>query len=377
MTRQSLALIDVFSSIPDSRQPRGKRYPLKSILALAAAAMLCGYRSYSAIAEWGRNYGQDLARALGFTHDKTPCASTLHTIFRNLDRQCFEYGLGLWAESVIEETSGQEFECASVDGKSLRGSQKQGARAAHLLSALSHRLGLTLCQKAVPDETNEIGVVLELLRGLILDGKVITVDALLTQKKLAEAILAQRGHYLMAVKENQTELLEWIRSVLDEPHWFCERADEADTVDIGHGRIEHRKIVSSSALTGSELWPGMKQVFKIERTVIKKKSGVGRQEVVYCVTSLSREQARAEQLLKMSRRHWHIENKSHWVRDVTYDEDRSQVRCGSIPQVMAALRNAAIGLMRCAGETNIAAACRRFAAQPWSALALIGIKPEN
>ena len=104
-----------------------------------------------------------------------------------------------------------------------------------------------------------------------------------------------------------------------------------------------------------------------------KKNGTERAEIVYGVTSLSREQASAAQVLELVRTHWHIENKSHWVRDVAYDEDRSQVRVGSIPQVMAALRNTAIGLMRAAGETNIAAACRRFAAQPWSALALIGI----
>jgi hypothetical protein len=82
-------------------------------------------------------------------------------------------------------------------------------------------------------------------------------------------------------------------------------------------------------------------------------------------------------LLDFSRHHWHIENKSHWVRDVTFDEDRSPVRCGHIPQMMAALRNTAIGLMRWSGETNIAAACRRFAARPWDALDLIGISAEN
>ena len=377
MTRHCLGLIDVFSSIPDFRQPKGRRHPLKAILALAAAATLCGYRSYSAIAEWGRNYGAELARALGFTHQKTPCASTLHTVFRNLDRQLFEQELGSWAEAVMGESLSEELEPTAIDGKSLRGSQKQGAAGAHLLSAVSQRLGLTLSQRAVPDCTNEIGVVLDLIRGLILEGRVITVDALLTQKKIAEAILAQRGHYLMVVKENQAEVLNWIRSVLDEPQWFCEGTVEAETLDIGHGRIEHRKLSASSTLSDGELWPGLKQVLKIERRVIEKKSGRERQEVVYGVTSLSREQAGAEQLLKMSRGHWHIENKSHWVRDVTYDEDRSQVRSESLPQVMAAMRNAAIGLMRCAGETNIAAACRRFAAQPWSALSLIGIKPEN
>lgn len=374
MTRHCLALIDVFSSIPDFRQSKGKRHPLKAILAMAAAAMLCGSRSYSAIAEWGRNYGADLASALGFTHSKTPCASTLHTIFSNIDKQMFETRLSSWAELALRDAPATELEPAAVDGKSLRGSQKQGASSAHLLSALSHRLGLTLGQKAVPDQTNEIGVVLELLRDLILEGKVITVDALLTQRKIAEAILAQRGDYLMVVKENQAELLNWIRSLFEDPVWLRELPDEVETIDIGHGRVEVRRLRASSALSGSELWPGIEQVFEIRRVVIKKKSGDESQEVVYGITSLSGGRAGAEELLKIARGHWAIENKSHWVRDVTFDEDRSQVRSGSIPQVMAAMRNTVIGLMRCAGETNIAAACRRFAAQPWSALALIGIK---
>ena len=374
MTRHCLALIDVFSSIPDFRQSKGKRHPLKAILAMAAAAMLCGYRSYSAIAEWGRNYGADLASALGFTHSKTPCASTLHTIFSNIDKQMFETKLSSWAEAALRDAPATELESASVDGKTLRGSQKQGADAAHMLSALSQRLGVTLAQKAVPDQTNEIGVVIELLRELILEGKVITVDALLTQRKIAEAILAQRGHYLMVVKENQAELLNWIRSLFDDPIWLRELPDEVETIDIGHGRVEVRRLRASSALSGSNLWPGIEQVYEIRRVVIKKKSGSESREVVYGITSLSRGRANAEELLKIARGHWAIENKSHWVRDVTFDEDRSQVRSGSIPQVMAAMRNAVIGVMRKAGETNIAAACRKFAAQPWSALALLGIK---
>src|SRR5438105_5501635 len=143
MTRSSLVLIEVFSAIPDFRQAGGKRHPLPAILALAAAAMLCGYRSYSAIAEWGRNYGQALASALGFKNGKTPCAATLHTIFRRLDKQRFEAQLGGWAEAVLAATATAELEAEAIDGKSLRSSQKQGARGAHLLSAVSHRLGLT------------------------------------------------------------------------------------------------------------------------------------------------------------------------------------------------------------------------------------------
>lgn len=315
-----------------------------------------------------------MARALGFTHKKTPCAATLHTIFRNLDKHVFESELGRWAESVMKQSPAQDLECASIDGKRLRGSQKQGAAAAHLLSAVSHHLGLTLGQRAVPDETNEIPIVLELLQELILEGRVITMDALLTQRKLAQAILDARGDYLMVVKENQAELKDWIRSLFDDPVWLREVPQAAETIDIGHGRIEHRKLTASSALSESNLWPGLRQVFEMERTVIEKSSGKTTQEVVYGCTSLDHRKATAATLLNIARGHWTIENKSHWVRDVTFDEDRSQVRCGSIPQVLAALRNATIGLMRSTGENNIAAACRRYAAQPWSALALIGVK---
>src|SRR5262250_2249513 len=93
-------LIDVFAAIPDFRQARGKRHALGAIFALACCAMLCGARSYSAIAEWGRNYGVRIAQALGFTH-ATPCAATLHTIFRRVNRDAFEAHLGAWADQVV------------------------------------------------------------------------------------------------------------------------------------------------------------------------------------------------------------------------------------------------------------------------------------
>lgn len=374
MTRPSLALIELFSAIPDFRQAQGKRHPLPAILALAAAAMLCGYRSYSAIAEWGRNYGQALATALGFTNGKTPCAATLHTVFRNLDKQRFETQLGAWAEAVLSATPTAELEAEAIDGKSLRSSQKQGAPGAHLLSAVSHRLGLTLGQRAVPDSTNEISAARELLSGLIIKGRVITMDALLTQRKLAEAILARGGHYVMMAKDNQPQLRKWIKALFDEPLWLREEPRTAESLDLGHGRIERRKLQVSSALSDHGLWPGLSQVFALEREVSRVKSGKHSQEVVYGCTSLTKARASAEILLKLVRGHWTIENRSHWVRDVTFDEDRSQVRKGNIPQVMAALRNAVIGLMRNAGESNIAAACRKYAAQPQAALALIGIE---
>lgn len=378
MTSSSLALVDLLAHIHDFRQSSGKRYSLTSILALAVAAMLCGFKSYSAIAQWGRIYGNELALALGFKDGKTPCAATFCNIFSRLDRLDLETKLASWTDSLQILSQEEDYlEAVSLDGKSLRGSKKQGAPAAHLLSALGHRLGLTLFQVAVEDHTNEIGTVKQLLDSLILKDKLITTDALLTQREVAQTIVQEGGHYIQVVKENHPSLLAQCEAAIEAVAFYPERKDEAKTEDCCHGRIEERRIITSSVLEDCPVWPGMKQVFKIERRVIEKKTGKESQWEVYGVTSLTKKQARAEKVLEAVRGHWSIENKSHWVRDVIYEEDRSQVRKGSTPQVMAALRNTAIGLMRWSGERCIAAACRRFAAQPWAALALIGISVEN
>jgi hypothetical protein len=195
MSQPRRPLIQVLAEMPDPRQARGKRYPLGAVLALACAAMLCGYRSYSAIAEWGRNYGSALLQALGFTGTRAPCAATLCLILRRLDCERLEAALGQWAEGVLATAAPAPGagEGLSLDGKTLRGSHNQGAPGAHLLSALSQRLGLTVAQTAVDEKTNEITAVQTVLEKLLLAGRVVTVDALLTQRAVAQAIVAGGG----------------------------------------------------------------------------------------------------------------------------------------------------------------------------------------
>jgi predicted transposase YbfD/YdcC len=349
---------------------------LVAILALACAAMLCGYRSYSAIAEWGRNYGAPFLAALGFKQ-AAPCVGTLHFVLRHLDAVRLEACLAQWANQVLATQEGEAGEALATDGKTLRGSQKGGAPGAHLLATVSQRLGLTLNQCAVADKTNELTAMQAMLEGLLLTGRIITADALHTQRSFAEAVLAAGGDYVLIAKDNQPQLCGDIRTLFQEPEVVKETLTQATTIDLGHGRIEVRRLIASSALVGYTPWPGLQQVFQIQRTITIKKTAQRRQEVVYGVTSLSPQQADAARLLTLVRGHWRIENRSHWVRDVTFDEDRSTVRCGSTPQVMAALRNTTIALMRLAGHTNIAAACRHYAARPWAALALLGIHAEN
>jgi len=367
-------LIEVLGEIPDPRHARGKRHPLPAILALVCAAVLCGYRSYSAVAEWARIYPPEVVRALGFTRPQGPCAGTLCTLLQRLDRAALEAKLGAWAEGVLASLPagvGAD-EAVALDGKTLRGSRQQGAVGVHLLAALSHRLGLTLGQRAVDDKSNEITAIGPLLRGLLLEGRIFTVDALLTQRAVARTIVDGGGDYVMVVKENQPQLLADIRLVFTDPP-VGDDPLRVQTSDSGHGRSECRSLTLSRALADYSDWPGAQQVFQLQRRVVTKKTGAVRTQTVYGLTSLDRPRADAARVLALTRHHWHIENRSHYVRDVFFAEDRSQVRCGATPQVMAAFRNTAIGLLRLCGEGNIAATGRRLAAQPRAALALLGI----
>jgi predicted transposase YbfD/YdcC len=372
-------LVASVHDIPDPRYPRGRRHPLAAILALMGVAMRCGSRRDSAIADGGRGYGQQLARALGVTPAKTPCAATLDHVLRQRDAHLGEATLGAWAARVLtaRPPAPGELDAVAIDGTTLRGSRKQGAPAVHLLSALSHRVGWTLWQQAVADTTHESPLLEAVLHALVLEGRVSTVDALLTQRTMAHRIVESGGDYVRLVKGTQAQLQHEIPVVFHDPSTGAEARAASETVESGHGRLAGRRRTASTALAGYSDGPGLAQVFALERHVTSKQRGEQHHEVVYGSTSLGPDRADPARLRHWVRAHWQIEHRVHGVREVTFEEDRSHVRRGSIPQVMAAFRNPAIGLMHGAGETNIAAACRRFAAQPWLALALSGIRPEN
>jgi hypothetical protein len=337
---------------------------------------LCGSRTSSAIAAWGRHYGTGMPQALGVVHD-TPCAATLQTVFRSVARDMVARRLGAWAAQVVARHPPAPTAAAvALDGKTLRGSRTQGAPGVHRFSALSHHVGLTRAQQAVSDKTNAIMQVEAVLRQLGLPGRVFTREALLTQRHVAQAMVDGGGDDVMLVTAHQPQRHAAIAVVLTLPP-AGDPQPSARTVDIGHGRSAQRTMTTSAALVGHNEWPGFAQVCEIGRHGITKKTAEARVEVVYGVTSLRPERVTPGQFVACVRGHWPIENKSPWVRDVTFDADRSQVRCGNIPQVMAALRKTTIGVLRWAGHTNMAAACRQLAAQPAQALALIGIALEN
>jgi predicted transposase YbfD/YdcC len=200
-------------------------------------------------------------------------------------------------------------------------------------------------------------------------GRLVTGDALYCQRKLCSQIVAAGGYYLVIVKENQKHLYQDIKLLFDEPP----PGEVFATVEQceKHGdRVEVRRLWASSALRDYLDWPGVQQVIKIER--VSRRKGKVSSQVRYAITSLD-ERTSASQLLRQVRGHWGIENRLHYVRDVTFGEDGSQVRSGAAPEVMAALRNTVIGILRQAGWSNIAAALRHNSWQTGASLRLLGI----
>lgn len=364
-------LIEILATIPDKRESQGKRHALAGMLALGCVATLCGYENPNAIAEWGRNYGEKYAGLLGFERHGYPATSSWYRILGGVDVEAVEAVLTGWCERVLSALAGSKRSSVRIDGKTLRGSKRQGAINSHLLSAYAADIGVVLAQQGVDDKTNELGAIDDFLLGLALHGRVVTTDALLTQQDVAAQIVNQEGDYVLPVKENQPLTYEAIA------YWFDGQAPydwpngEARVCEKQHGRLTQWQIETSTALTGYLDWPGLAQVFKITCQVTFPKTGPLRTHTRYGITSLTPAQASPADLLAFTRQHWAIENSLHWVRDVTFSEDRSTLRVGCTHHVMAILRNLAISLLHLHAFFQIASTVRRFAANPALAIAFV------
>ncbi len=223
----------------------------------------------------------------------------------------------------------------------------------------------------VNDHDAELLVAPRLLDAVPLAGRLVTGDALYCQRSLCQRIRERGGQYLVIVKENQPTIFADIALLFAEPppgECFATARQQSRHGD----RQEVRQVWASSALRGYLDWPGMEQVCKVERVVTQK--GTETRQTRYAITSLPA-RAGAPVLLRFVRGHWAIENRLHYVRDVTLGEDASHVRSGSAPEVMAALRNLVLALLRNAGCHNIAAALRHNGWQPGAGLRLLGIQP--
>jgi predicted transposase YbfD/YdcC len=250
----------------------------------------------------------------------------------------------------------------SLDGKTLCGTiDLKQTRGVHLLAAYLPQEGIVLFQMEVGLKENEIPVAARLLKCLDLRGKIVTGDALLTQRKLCLQIVQGGGAYLFKVKANQPQLYDDIQRLFTDvpPGADFQRAH---TEEKTHGRLEQRTLTTSSLLKGSVEWPHLEQVFQLVRRVTVIGTGECSEETTYGITSLRSGEASPQRLLKVVRQHWAIENGLHYRRDVTFHEDHSRLRRGRAPQAMAALNNLVLSLFAWLGFDNAAEARRHFAA---------------
>jgi predicted transposase YbfD/YdcC len=360
LDREHPRLLPVLAEVPDPRARRGVRHRLAVILGLAVCAVLAGARSFTAIAEWAADADQATRDALGIT-GVVPSESTFRRTLQQLDADALDAAAGRWAQQRTAPAPGTR-RAVAVDGKTLRGSGTADGPGRHLLAALDHAHGVVLGQVDVAAKTNEIPMFATLLDRIDLAGAVVTADALHAQRAHADYLVTQRGaHYLITVKGNQPRLhaqlaaLPWRQVPV-----ACQAREK------GHGRAERRALKVTAVAAGLAFphaaWAI--QIVRRRRPLTGKNSKKWSTETVYAITSLSVIQARPAELARIARGHWGIEDRLHWVRDVTYDEDHSQVRTGNGPHVMASLRNLAIAILRLTGHANIAAALRYHTRQP-------------
>lgn len=366
------ALAAQLTQLVDQRNRRGVRYPLAPLLTIAILAKLAGHSRVEAIADWARLRAATLAPLFGLARPTMPHARTWGRILAHaVDPTALATLLGQvfhppQQPGVVPPRGSVVL---AVDGKTLRGTIPLGqTQGVHLVAVYLPDQGVTLAQIAVDQKTNEITVVPTLLSQVDLTGMVVTGDAMQCQQTLSRQIVDAGGDYLWTVKENQPMLLADIQQVFAPstplPGWSDPAPDwqTARTVEAGHGRIEERMITVSSMLADYTPWPGLAQVFRLERRVTDR-LGRERREVRYGVTSLPTGSAPPARLLAIVRAHWGIENGLHDRRDVSLDEDASLLRRGQGPQVLATLNNAVIGLIRQHGERNLPAVQRQFVYQ--------------
>lgn len=352
-----LTLPAVFATIPDPRSKHGQRYDLPYLLLCLTAALLCNCNSTEAVGQWCQEQHALLQRLFGPRRHLSPTASLYRRLLPRLSSQQIEWVLARWVRATLIAV---EEDAIALDGKTLRGAASREQVAPHLLAFSTHASQETLLQVRVSEKTNEIPVAQALLPCLALPGRVYTADALHTQRAFTQTVVDLRGYYLLSVKENQPTLYTDLQTYFNDPEACYE---QVQTIDRHKGRLEVRQIrVTTSMNAYLDCWPGLAQVAQLKRSVTT--ASKLREEVVYLITNLPPLQASPHRLLRLIRGHWRIENGLHYVRDVTFQEDRSHIRTGHAPQILAALRNLVITLIHRQGSSQIAVTRRWFAFHP-------------
>ncbi|HEV2634394.1 MAG TPA: ISAs1 family transposase [Actinocrinis sp.] len=368
-----IELYRLFAQLTDPRKARGIRHHLATVLTVMVFAVLAGARNYREIGDRAADLPAVLLAPAGARTDpgigelRAPSGSTIRRVAEGIDAQAADLLVCRWLgerAARLANASRSEGACdgdglfgVAVDGKTVRNSGAGRPEAnVKLFSAMLHDEAIVIAQLRVPDATTEITQVKALLDPVALTGAVVTGDAAHTQHTTAQYILDREADYVLTVKGNQPGLLRAIRAGMFTSAIHGYHLEE----ERGHGRIVRRETWTGPAETIA--FPGAAQIFRIRREVCDLAGQMLSVEIVHGVTSLPADRATATAVAAWVRRHWGIENKLHWVRDVVFGEDNQHAYLGASAHTTGIMHNLAISLLRLAGVTEIKRATERIAA---------------
>lgn len=336
-----------FSDLVDSRDNRGLRHTLVDIIVMSIYAVLCGYTDAENMAFFMKLQEPYFSKMLDLKYG-VPSADTLLRVFAIIEPEKFMQMFYQWIRDVlsaIQKNNESELQHIAIDGKAVRAAAVKGGNIPYIISAYLENYGLSIGQLKVGEKTNEIKEIPKLLKELDITDCVITIDAIGCQKQIAKQIIEQKDHYCLAVKTNQAILYEEIKeyfSYVEKEE--AEKLSTYETLEKNHGRIEKRKYWISSDigyLTGKEKWKNLKTIGKVES--IRKMDEKRSFETRYYILD---QEMTAEEMSRIVRGHWGIENNLHWVLDVHFREDACKIKAEKAMQNLSLIRKICYNLMK-------------------------------
>ena len=343
------SIVEHFESLPDPRHTRNRRHLLGDVLVISVCGVIVGCSGPTSIERWAKARKDWLRQVLALTNG-IPSRDCIRRILSTLRPEAFQTCFQSWIAACLADEDPDARPTIAIDGKTLRRSHDRGGGLGplHLVSAWASEHGLALGQVATEEKSNEITAIPELIDRIDVKGTVVTIDAMGCQKDIAEIIVAQKGDYVLAVKDNQPKLHKAVREIFGD-----EREDELlrsphrqhQTHDKGHGRGDERHYVLVKIPKNSPLrkeWPSVKAVGMAVRATVNS-DGTTSGDVRYFIASRFLTGKRFAQAV---RGHWGIENSLHWVLDMTFDEDQSRTRQRRMADNLSWLRRFAISLLK-------------------------------
>lgn len=344
-------VIGYFDNLEDPRSTINRQHPLVSVVVIAMMAVLAGAGGPTAIARWAVLKEELLLRLLKLPNG-IPRKDVFRRVLSLLKPDAFHTCFVNWLESLrakAAQATGVDRPVLAVDGKTARRShdRSKGLGALHSVSVWASEYGLSLGQVACAEKSNEITAIPELLRLVDIKGAIITIDAMGTQKAIAEQIIASEADYILALKGNQETLHQAVIDYIDQQseNDFAEVVVRRHvTEETGHGREEIRSYIQMpvpETLPGLELWEGLKTIGMVTSVCLR--DGKEMIENRYFISSLG---LGVKVFAHGIRSHWGIENSCHWCLDVTYREDESRIRDEHLRENFAWLRRFTLSLLK-------------------------------